>query len=441
MKKFTVLVFLMAFLIGTASCGSRTDSNPSQSIPDLSGQWKQVNSDSQNRYQGAIIDGNTIEIYWVVNNGDTYSLYWSGSFVAPTTADELYSWVSDNNKEKTERAMLASHDDTKAFSYANDQISYSSSIMGTTTTVRLERDNWASGLEIEDTTKKEASTSQKRDKSGFCIETNQRITFGGVDFSIPDYYDTVDKKSTEIYKHYYPERSDYNCSLILRVEDTKISQSDFDFGKENAAKEMISKYSSGSAIEIKSEPKQIADLSGWSFSFKMGPDTENLTVVNGAFALDPDNQKLLLVVQMYDSTDRSDIDYTGDFDKIIESAERTFVPRTNDEPLPFEGQEANQEEPSKPESTAEALVDGMRAEFKVAMDSYEAYIDRYCDFMENYDVSNISMLTEFAKLMGQYADMTEKFEQWEDSDLNDTELAYYLQVQSNINQKLLAVTP
>lgn len=193
MKKFTVLVFLMAFLIGTASCGSRADSNPSQSIPDLSGQWKQVNSDSQNRYQGAIIDGNTIEIYWVVNNGDTYSLYWSGSFVAPTTADELYSWVSDNNKEKTERAMLASHDDTKAFSYA--------------------------------------------------------------------------------------------------------------------------------------------------------------------------------------------------------------------------------------------------------MDSYEAYIDRYCDFMENYDVSNISMLTEYAKLMGQYADMTEKFEQWEDSDLNDTELAYYLQVQSNINQKLLAVTP
>ena len=75
------------------------------------------------------------------------------------------------------------------------------------------------------------------------------------------------------------------------------------------------------------------------------------------------------------------------------------------------------------------------------MDSYEAYIDRYCDFMENYDVSNISMLTEYAKLMGQYADMTEKFEQWEDSDLNDTELACYLQVQSNINQKLLAVTP
>ena len=79
--------------------------------------------------------------------------------------------------------------------------------------------------------------------------------------------------------------------------------------------------------------------------------------------------------------------------------------------------------------------------FSYAMDSYEAYIDRYCDFMENYDVSNISMLTEYAKLMGQYADMTEKFEQWEDSDLNDTELAYYLQVQSNINQKLLAVTP
>lgn len=254
MKKFTVLVFLMAFLIGAASCGSHSNSNPSQSIPDLSGQWKQINSDSQNRYQGAIINGNTIEIYWVINSGDTYSLYWSGSFVAPTTAGELYSWVSDNNKEKTERPMLASHDDTKAFSYANDQISYSSSIMGTTTTDRLERDNWASGLEIEDTTKEEASAFQKRNKSGFHLETNQRIIFGGVDFSIPDYYDTVDEKSTEIYNHYYPERSDYNCSLILRVEDTEISQSDFEFGKENATKEMISKYLSDSAVEIKSEP-------------------------------------------------------------------------------------------------------------------------------------------------------------------------------------------
>ncbi len=78
-------------------------------------------------------------------------------------------------------------------------------------------------------------------------------------------------------------------------------------------------------------------------------------------------------------------------------------------------------------------------------------IDKY-DYMEfptkdtwgvfmKKDSPNITMLTEYTKLITQYADMTEKFEQWEDSDLNDTELAYYLQVQSSITQKLLAVTP
>ena len=49
------------------------------------------------------------------------------------------------------------------------------------------------------------------------------------------------------------------------------------------------------------------------------------------------------------------------------------------------------------------------------------------------------MLTEYAKVMSQYADIAKKFEQWEDGDLNDTELAYYLQVQARVNEKLLSI--
>ena len=102
--------------------------------------------------------------------------------------------------------------------------------------------------------------------------------------------------------------------------------------------------------------------------------------------------------------------------------------------------EAPVETPEQPEESSPSnLVDGMRPEFKEAMDSYEAFFDEYCDFMEAYNTSGntAGMLDEYAKFLSQYTDTMEKFDAWEE-DLNDTELTYYIQVQNRINQKLLA---
>jgi hypothetical protein len=112
---------------------------PEKQIPDLTGEWNQANSKSKDSYQAATISGDTIEIYWVSDNGDTKSLYWAGSFVAPTTADEPYIWNSENDHSKTDRAMLASTDDTKTMTYQNGVLSYKASAMGTTTTVKLKK--------------------------------------------------------------------------------------------------------------------------------------------------------------------------------------------------------------------------------------------------------------------------------------------------------------
>ena len=48
----------------------------------------------------------------------------------------------------------------------------------------------------------------------------------------------------------------------------------------------------------------------------------------------------------------------------------------------------------------EALVDGMRPDFKAAMDSYETFFEYYCEFMENYDTSNLSMLQSAEVMIG-----------------------------------------
>lgn len=109
-----------------------------ETTPDLTGTWKQVDGNSEETYQEATISGDTIEIYWVSDGGDAKSLYWAGTYEAPTE-DGAYSWDSVNDHEKTDSALLASGDDTKTFTYEDGILSYSASAMGTTTTVKMEK--------------------------------------------------------------------------------------------------------------------------------------------------------------------------------------------------------------------------------------------------------------------------------------------------------------
>ena len=94
---------------------------------------------------------------------------------------------------------------------------------------------------------------------------------------------------------------------------------------------------------------------------------------------------------------------------------------------------------TKPNDTD--LVDGMRKDFKDAMDSYEAFMDEYVAFMKKYsdNPSDVGLLADYTKYMSKYADMVEKFDKWESEDLNDAELAYYIDVQARVSKKLLEV--
>lgn len=115
-----------------------TQEEPKQPL-DLTGTWKQSNPNSEDTWHEAVIEGDAITINWVSDGGDTKSLYWAGTYVAPTDAADSYSWSSVNDTEQTGKALLASGDETKEFSYENGVISYEASAMGSTTTVKLEK--------------------------------------------------------------------------------------------------------------------------------------------------------------------------------------------------------------------------------------------------------------------------------------------------------------
>lgn len=115
------------------------DEIETESAPDLSGTWTQTNSNAEDSYQAATISSDSIEVYWVSDGGDTRSLYWAGTFDAPTSAG-AHEWESENDAEKTSVAILASSAPTKTFTHEDGEISYEVSALGTTTVVRLGRD-------------------------------------------------------------------------------------------------------------------------------------------------------------------------------------------------------------------------------------------------------------------------------------------------------------
>ncbi len=107
----------------------------------------------------------------------------------------------------------------------------------------------------------------------------------------------------------------------------------------------------------------------------------------------------------------------------------------------FESSDTESEEESEPASEAnEDLVDGMRPEIKEAIDSYVDFFESYCEFMESYDSSDWSMLAEYTEFLGQYYETMDKMSAMEDEDLNDAELAYYIDATAEIEKMLLDVS-
>ena len=153
MKKRILAILLAGMMaISASACGGSNDSssdpgsasNSSEQLEepeeptDLTGTWKSEENDGS--YQEAVITTDRIEINWVSDGGDTKSIYWIGTYEAPTEAVDEYSWTSERNKEETDTALLASTDDTKDFTYKDGVISYEASALGTTKTVELTKE-------------------------------------------------------------------------------------------------------------------------------------------------------------------------------------------------------------------------------------------------------------------------------------------------------------
>ncbi len=109
-----------------------------------------------------------------------------------------------------------------------------------------------------------------------------------------------------------------------------------------------------------------------------------------------------------------------------------------------EEEQAETEDTTKSESTESTVSDaGVDPELKEFLDSYEAFVDEYIEFMNKYNDAGtndvVSMLNDYTEYMKKLADFSEKAQQYDQNTMSTADLSYYLDVTNRINQKLLKV--
>lgn len=150
MKKLLSLALIGALSLSLTACGNNSSKDNSSSKEttttkkeekkeplDLTGEWQCDPTDGT--YLKATISNGVIEIDWVFVEENKSAIYWVGSYNAPTTDTNEYSWVSNNDHEQTETSILASTDETKEFTYNNGVISFSASMQGVSKTFELKK--------------------------------------------------------------------------------------------------------------------------------------------------------------------------------------------------------------------------------------------------------------------------------------------------------------
>ena len=99
------------------------------------------------------------------------------------------------------------------------------------------------------------------------------------------------------------------------------------------------------------------------------------------------------------------------------------------------------EEAASGDESSDADSGLISPEFKKTMDDYEAWFDHYCEVMKKYEEnpSDLELMSEMTELLSEETEMLEQMENMDESEMNNAELAYYLEVTARIEKKLLEV--
>lgn len=173
-----------------------------------------------------------------------------------------------------------------------------------------------------------SEVSIERTVSGFDTKTNKTITWGGIGLSFPSYFDVLDKGSTETWMHYYPQEEDYYASLVLQKSEFSGTQEDFNSQIPSLIKSIADSEDFANVELQKSEEISIAGLPGLAITYTESDAKEDLVISTtiDSFVYNINTGEVITISLSYDSNDKSQYDYLGDYEKVLKTAKLLAEP-------------------------------------------------------------------------------------------------------------------
>lgn len=257
----------------------------------------------------------------------------------------------------------------------------------------------------------ESSESEvKPSRDGFDASTNQELEVGGIVFSVPDYLDFEEN-----------ENGDYEAMLETDHGLISIASSDSTFTEEE--------FTSNKTQYVKEWNEKIeCETTDDDGSFTTSNDSGVKITGRSDMIFNSDNGKLIILYLM--QSENAEYDYMSDFNAIVDSAHKVGDSAESDA---SDNNNSGGDE-DRPETD-------ISPEFKETMDSYEAFFDEYVEFMNTYDenTTDPELLMKYSELLSKEADMLQKLEAMDESDMTTAEAAYYAEVTARIEAKLATV--
>ena len=261
------------------------------------------------------------------------------------------------------------------------------------------------------TPKPTPSPTPRPDRNGFDEASNTELSFGGLTFQIPSYYDEQNFDDDGNGVIGVDESGEIVGGIVFMDVDIDASPSDDEF--KSAKDELINKVAE--VVSAKAGTPEETTLCGYT-AVKARLYSDELIGCTILYIV-PDSKSISAVLAAY--TPDAKYDYMPDFERILESA------KIND-------------------AVEETSADGVTPEFKAKMDSLEAFFDEYVDFMNTYlnaassgDV--MSMMSKYMNFLNKYTDAMSDLEDIDEVNLSAADYAYYVEVYGRIMQKLLKV--
>ncbi|MBO6047886.1 MAG: hypothetical protein J6P61_09115, partial [Erysipelotrichaceae bacterium] len=99
----------------------------------------------------------------------------------------------------------------------------------------------------------------------------------------------------------------------------------------------------------------------------------------------------------------------------------------------------DEQQEQQAEEEGEVQTSVIDPKFKKSMDKYYKFMKKYAKFMKKYQNSDnqIAMMSDYTELLSEYTEWVDAIDSVDEDDLNDAELAYYIDIQAKVSKLLL----